>query len=36
MATGSWVTGKNVPENRNSGIIPNLKIIENEVVLLCG
>jgi len=22
MASGSWLTGKNVPENRNIGIIP--------------
>src|SRR5579859_3702897 len=31
MNAGSWVTGKNVPENRNSGMIPNLNSIANDV-----
>ena len=28
-AGGSELTGKNVPENRNSGVIPNRKIVAN-------
>src|SRR6266853_1934356 len=31
---GSWVTGKNVPENRNSGIIPKRYTTASEVSLV--
>src|SRR5215469_18566416 len=31
---GSWVIGKNTPENRNSGIMKNRKIMANELSLV--
>ena len=34
-AAGSVVTGKNVPENRNSGVIPNRKIAANRLGVFC-
>ena len=32
ICAGSWSIGKNVPENRNSGVIPKRQIALNEVV----